>query len=65
LYEEGDDVDPEDFSSTLKMMLEKCPGDGVKDGSVIAIDDSTQDLMVSVIALYIPLRNSHFVTPTS
>ena len=49
MYEEGEEVD-EDLAMNLPLTLEKCPGGGVRDGCLITIDDSSQDLKVIMMS---------------
>ena len=46
LYEEGDGAD-EDLRDNLPLPLAQCPAGGVKDGSLLTVEDFTQKLSVS------------------
>jgi hypothetical protein len=46
LYEEGDGAD-EDLRENLPLALAQCPAGGVKDGSLLTVEDFTQKLSVS------------------
>ena len=45
IYEEGDGAD-ESLESNLELCLAKCPGGGIIDGSIVEIEDFSQDLEV-------------------
>lgn len=47
IYEEGDDIDEDQYSTNLCKKLVDLPG-GITDGSVIEIEDFTQDLEVEL-----------------
>ena len=48
LYEEGEDAE-ESLAENLPLMLDKCPGGGLADGSLITVEDFSQDLTVLVL----------------
>ncbi|GMH42425.1 hypothetical protein BSKO_10344 [Bryopsis sp. KO-2023] len=51
-YEEGDDLDEEETQENAAMLphaLEKLPGGGIKDGSIVAIKDQSQNFEVEII----------------
>jgi len=48
LYEEGEDAE-ESLAENLPLMLSKCPGGGLVDGSLITVEDFSQDLTVLVL----------------
>jgi hypothetical protein len=47
LYEEGGDDIDEDLKDNLPLKLVNCPGGGIQDGTIITIDDFSQNLQVS------------------
>ena len=46
LYEEGQDAD-EDLTENLSLFLDACPNGGVVEGSILTVEDFSQDLTVS------------------
>jgi ubiquitin-like 1-activating enzyme E1 B len=48
LYEEGDDAE-ESLADNLVLILDKCPGGGIVDGTLVTVDDFSQDLTVEII----------------
>lgn len=48
VYEEGEDIDPSEYAVNLPKKLTKLPSGGVSHGSVIRIEDFSQDLQVDV-----------------
>eukprot|EP00985_Skeletonema_marinoi_P003732 scaffold1616_cov173-Skeletonema_marinoi.AAC.4 len=48
VYEEGDDIDPSEYAINLPKKLVNLPSGGVAHGSVIRIEDYSQDLEVDV-----------------
>jgi len=48
VYEEGEDIDPSEYAINLKKTLVNLPSGGVSHGSVIRIEDYSQDLEVDV-----------------
>jgi ubiquitin-like 1-activating enzyme E1 B len=48
VYEEGEDIDPSEYAINLKKTLANLPSGGVSHGSVIRIEDYSQDLEVDV-----------------
>ena len=48
IYEEGEDIDPSEFATTLTRKLIHLPGGGAGHGSELRIEDFTQDLEVEV-----------------
>ncbi|KAL7461896.1 hypothetical protein ACHAXS_002309 [Conticribra weissflogii] len=48
VYEEGDDIDPSEYSGNLSKKLVDLPSGGVGHGSVIRVEDFTQDLEVEI-----------------
>lgn len=48
LYEEGEDAD-EDLAANLVLMLNQCPGGGVQDGTLLTVEDLSQDLEVRIL----------------
>ena len=48
IYEEGEDAD-EDLAANLVLMLEHCPGGGVRDGTIMTVEDLSQDLEVRIL----------------
>lgn len=47
IYEEGEGAD-ETLESNLNLILAKCPGGGIIDGSIVEIEDFSQDMEVSL-----------------
>lgn len=45
LYEEGEGCD-EELAENLVLKLSECPGGGIQDGSIVTVDDFTQNLQV-------------------
>lgn len=52
LYEEGDGADVA-LQSNLSLFLSKCPGGGVHEGSVLSIEDFSQDLEVNILIKHV------------
>lgn len=48
LYEEGEDAE-ESLAENLPLMLDMCPGGGLVDGSLITVEDFSQELTVLVL----------------
>ncbi|KAL3782767.1 hypothetical protein HJC23_003088 [Cyclotella cryptica] len=48
VYEEGDDIDPSEYASNLSKKLIGLPSGGVGHGTVIGVEDFTQDLEVEI-----------------
>ncbi|KAL7525320.1 hypothetical protein ACHAXR_000952, partial [Thalassiosira sp. AJA248-18] len=48
VYEEGEDIDPSEYSANLKKVLVDLPAGGMGHGSVVRVEDFTQDLEVEV-----------------
>ena len=48
VYEEGDDIDPSEYAGNLSKKLVDLPSGGVGHGSVIRVEDFTQDLEVEM-----------------
>lgn len=48
VYEEGDDIDPSEYAANLSKTLVDLPAGGVGHGSILRIEDFTQDLEVEV-----------------
>ena len=48
VYEEGDDIDPSEYAVNLSKTLVNLPAGGLGHGSVLRIEDFTQDLEVEV-----------------
>lgn len=48
VYEEGEDIDPSEYAANLNKKLVNLPAGGVGHGSVIRVEDFTQDLEVEV-----------------
>ena len=48
IYEEGEDIDPDEFATILAKKLIDLPGGGAGHGSELRIEDFTQDLEVEV-----------------
>jgi len=48
VYEEGEDIDPSEYAANLTKKLVSLPAGGVGHGSVIRVEDFTQDLEVEV-----------------
>ena len=48
VYEEGDDVDPSDWSANLSKRLVDLPGGGVGHGGSMTVEDFTQDLEAEI-----------------
>ena len=48
VYEEGEDIGPEEYSANLKKKLVDLPAGGISHGTVIKVEDFTQDLEVEV-----------------
>lgn len=63
LYEEGDDVDKEDYEDSLPMKLNSCPGGGIHDGCIISIQDFSQDLEVGIDILCVGITDNSYNQP--
>ena len=48
IWEEGDGADAEEYESNLKKVLSKLPCGGIQHGSVVEIDDASQNLTIQV-----------------
>ncbi|KAL3780881.1 hypothetical protein ACHAW5_001348 [Stephanodiscus triporus] len=48
VYEEGEDIDPSEYAANLAKKMVDLPGGGAGHGSVLRIEDFTQDLEVEV-----------------
>lgn len=48
VYEEGEDIDPSEYSGNLFKKLADLPSGGVGHGSVVRVEDFTQDLEVEI-----------------
>jgi ubiquitin-like 1-activating enzyme E1 B len=48
IYEEGDDIDDDEYAAIVTKTLIDLPAGGMKDGTIITIEDFTQDLEVDV-----------------
>lgn len=48
IYEEGDDIDDDEYAAIVVKSLVDLPAGGMKDGTIITIEDFTQDLEVDV-----------------
>lgn len=48
IYEEGDDCDEDLFEETPKKLMKDVPAGGIKDGTILVIDDYSQDLIIDV-----------------
>ena len=64
LYEEGEGAD-EDLRDNLPLPLTQCPAGGVRDGTLLTLEDFTQKLNVSNFVPHIhilsPLRIHYFM----
>jgi hypothetical protein len=52
IYEEGDDAD-ESLAENLPKLLKNCPAGGVTDGTILMIEDYTQDLETNIIVKHV------------
>ena len=52
IYEEGDDAD-ESLAENLPMLLKNCPAGGVTDGTILMIEDFSQDLETNIIVKHV------------
>lgn len=48
IYEEGDDIEDDEYAAIVTKTLIDLPAGGMKDGTIITIEDFTQDLEVDV-----------------
>ncbi len=48
IYEEGDDIDKDEFAAIVVKKLVDLPAGGIKHGTIITIEDFTQDLEVEI-----------------
>lgn len=55
LYEEGEDAD-ESLAANLPLLLSACPAGGVVDGTVVTIQDFTQDLEVQLVVQHVDVE---------
>ena len=59
LYEEGEGAD-EDLRDNLPLPLAQCPAGGVRDGTLLTLEDFTQKLNVSNFVPHIHILSSLF-----
>ena len=52
LYEEGEDCD-EDLQNNLPLFLSGLPGGGIQNGSIVTIDDFTQNLQTDIVITHV------------
>ena len=52
IYEEGDDAD-ESLAENLPKLLKNCPAGGVTDGTILMIEDYSQDLETNIIVKHV------------
>ncbi|KAL7506095.1 hypothetical protein ACHAXN_003439 [Cyclotella atomus] len=59
VYEEGDDIDPEEYAANLPKKLVDLPSGGVGHGAVFGVEDFSQDLEVEISVTH---KDEWFIT---
>jgi ubiquitin-like 1-activating enzyme E1 B len=52
IYEEGEDIEPEEYAMNLSKKLTDLPAGGIKDQTIVRIEDFTQDLEVDLLFIH-------------